>query len=349
MPIPHGLEYPLKGGGYSFVLNPAWNISLESLDALLAFAAFILIVRSKSLSVFWPMLPITLSRVVPVTALLLLRQYRVLSERQAYETYFLSYYSCFIIAAVCSALLTYLVFAETLRPLKGLQSLGRIVYRWVASISVAIALGAVLIPSPNTGSGFQVAAMQIERASGIIVLSLVLFVAFAVRPLGLSWRSRIFGTSIGIALASVMNLYISIAPMSGDDMWNLNAAIGMILGCFADLIWIYYFWVPEPKRKFVLLPTTSPFHAWNQISEILGHDPGYVAIGGVPPEAFAPAELDIFERASRNMALADSGGQAAAFLGTTHYSVNAPRSLSSSEASERLSSAWRRENDPDRK
>ena len=50
-----------------------------------------------------------------------------------------------------------------------------------------------------------------------------------------------------------------------------------------------------------MLPTTSPFLRWNQISEILGDEPGFVAIAGIPPEVFAPAELEIMARASEKM------------------------------------------------
>ena len=46
----------------------------------------------------------------------------------------------------------------------------------------------------------------------------------------------------------------------------------------------------------------EPFLRWNQISLVLGDDPGFVAIGGIPPELFAPAELEIMRRASLKMA-----------------------------------------------
>jgi hypothetical protein len=51
----------------------------------------------------------------------------------------------------------------------------------------------------------------------------------------------------------------------------------------------------------IVLPTTSPFLRWNQISMALGDDPGFVAVGGVPPELFAPAELEVMHRASLKM------------------------------------------------
>jgi hypothetical protein len=75
---------------------------------------------------------------------------------------------------------------------------------------------------------------------------------------------------------------------------------GLAVG-FTLLIWSAYFAFPEPKRRIIVLPTTSPFLRWNQISMALGDDPGFVAVGGIPPELFAPAELEIMRRASAKM------------------------------------------------
>lgn len=71
--------------------------------------------------------------------------------------------------------------------------------------------------------------------------------------------------------------------------------------CLTLCIWSAYFAFPEPKRRLIVLPTTSPFLRWNQISMALGDDPGYVAVGGIAPELFAPAEIEIMKRASAMM------------------------------------------------
>ena len=64
----------------------------------------------------------------------------------------------------------------------------------------------------------------------------------------------------------------------------------LVLSCASTLCtWSAYFAFPEAKRRIIVLPTTSPFLRWNQISQALGDDPGYVAVGGIPPELFAPA------------------------------------------------------------
>jgi hypothetical protein len=81
----------------------------------------------------------------------------------------------------------------------------------------------------------------------------------------------------------------------------MHTAYSMINGlvfCVIVSTWTAYFALPEPKRRIIVLPTTSPFLRWNQISQALGDNPGFVAIGGVPPELFAPAELEVMRRAS---------------------------------------------------
>ena len=44
----------------------------------------------------------------------------------------------------------------------------------------------------------------------------------------------------------------------------------------------------------ITLPTTSPFFFWNRIAEALGDAPGEVAVAGITPDMFAPAELLAF-------------------------------------------------------
>jgi hypothetical protein len=186
-------------------------------------------------------------------------------------------------------------------PLKGLQTLGMLVFRWVAAISVAVAIGVAVSPHVS-GIKFMVAMItQLQQTSSILTLCLLLFVCFAIRPMGLSHKSRIFGVSLGLGVMATVSLvnaaWLSHSPNMYSTISLINGlAIGVTL-----LMWSAYFAFPEPKRRIITLPTTSPFLRWNQISMALGDDPGYVAVGGIPPELFAPAELEIMRRASAKM------------------------------------------------
>jgi hypothetical protein len=119
--------------------------------------------------------------------------------------------------------------------------------------------------------------------------------------MGLSYRSRIFGVSLGLGVMATTNMIQSAWIGNVKDMYGIFSDIGTLSVCLTFLTWTLYFALPEPKRRIITLPTTSPFLRWNQISEILGDDPGHVAIGGLPPEMLAPAEIEVMRRASIKM------------------------------------------------
>ena len=226
---------------------------------------------------------------------------RAIERHLAYQIYFYVYWTSYALEAVLSLLVIYSIFKLAMAPLKGLQTLGMLIFRWVAAISVAIAIGVALTPHMS-GIKFMVAMItQLQQTSSILTLCLLLFVCFAIRPMGLSFNSRIFGVSLGLGVLAAVSLvnaaWLSHSPNMYSTLSLFNAlAVGLTL-----LTWTAYFAFPEPKRRIIVLPTTSPFLRWNQISMALGDDPGFVAVGGIPPELFAPAELEVMRRASAKM------------------------------------------------
>jgi hypothetical protein len=187
-------------------------------------------------------------------------------------------------------------------PLKGLQALGMLVFKWAAGISVAVALGSAVQPGLKGTALIVNAIAQLQRTQSILTLCLLLFVCFAIRPMGLSYSSRIFGVSLGLGIMATNDLVQSAWLVFNQNMHTAYSLINGVVICVILATWTAYFALPEPKRRIIVLPTTSPFLRWNQISAALGDNPGFVAIGGVPPELFAPAELEVMRRASLKMA-----------------------------------------------
>jgi hypothetical protein len=226
---------------------------------------------------------------------------RGIEKHLAYQTYFYVYWVSYALEAILSLMVIYSIFKLAMAPLKGLQTLGMLVFRWVAAISVAVAIGVAVTPH-LTGIKFMIAMItQLQQTSSILTLCLLLFVCFAIRPMGLSFRSRIFGISFGLGVLATVNLVNSAWISHYASMYSLFSLINGLAVGMTLLVWSAYFAFPEPKRRIIVLPTTSPFLRWNQISMALGDDPGFVAVGGIPPELFAPAELEVMRRASAKM------------------------------------------------
>jgi hypothetical protein len=232
----------------------------------------------------------------------------VFAAHSTYNIYYFIYWAVFAIESIICLVMVYSIFRLAMAPLKGLQSLGMLVFRWAAAISVVVALGSVFGPGvPGVAGGhylghYLIAAIsQLQRTQSILTLCLLVFVCFAVRPMGLSYSSRIFGVSLGLGLLATNDLVQSAWMVFKPRLdTNYNIVNGCVI-CLTLTLWTAYFALPEPKRRIIVLPTTSPFLRWNQISLALGDSPGFVAVGGVPPELFAPAELEVMRRASGKM------------------------------------------------
>jgi len=230
-----------------------------------------------------------------------------------YQYYFYTYWFGFALESVLMLVVICSMYRLAMAPLKGLHTLGMLVFRWVAAISVLVALGSAFAPHITRINYIIGFVSQMQRTQSILILCLLLFVCFAIRPMGLSYRSRIFGVSLGLGVMATTDMIQGAwITDTASTMFSVFSVVSGAATCLTLLTWTVYFAVPEPKRRLITLPTTSPFLRWNQISEILGDNPGHVAIGGLPPEMLAPAEIEVMRRASMKMKLSLSAqGQAA--------------------------------------
>ena len=272
------------------------------LEVILSLSALCVLLKRKQWADYSALGSLLIVRIVSNVALTSLHAWRhILSAQAAYNLYFYIYWISFAVESILALVVVYSIFKLAMAPLKGLQALGMLVFKWAAGISIAVALGSAFTPGSKGVDLLATAISQLQRTQSILTLCLLLFVCFAVRPMGLSYTSRIFGVSLGLGIMSTNDLVQSAWYTFHSAMDSTYSVINGVVICLILAIWLTYFALPEPKRRIIVLPTTSPFLRWNQISQALGDNPGFVAVGGVPPEMFAPAELEVMRRASRKM------------------------------------------------
>jgi hypothetical protein len=205
-----------------------------------------------------------------------------------------------ILTDILRIVIIYSVFQFAMRPLEGLHRLGKIVFRWVAGVSIlsagGFAAGARLAEGPHSATDvFTHFASQAVQGISILTLCLLLFVCFATKPLGLTYGSRLFGITLGLGVLATTDL-VQGAWSSTSGAHSVYSGVylfGAIGVCAAISTWAVYFAMPEPARRMILLPTTSPFFMWNKISEALGDHPGQVAVAGLHPSMLATAEMEM--------------------------------------------------------
>jgi hypothetical protein len=166
-----------------------------------------------------------------------------LHPHMAYMIYFYVYWLSFAAEGVLAFFIVTSIYRSTVGPLKGLRSAGMVV------IYMAIAIGAAAAFSPHVGGMRYIMASvtQLQRVVSLLVVCLLAFVCYAVRPLGLSWRSKVFGVSLGLGLMAMANLVQS--------MWFANpqvrgaySLVNAIVVCATMAIWAVYFAMQEPER-----------------------------------------------------------------------------------------------------
>jgi len=238
-------------------------------------------------------------------ATLFFRQAFGMNRQVAYNVYFYAHWVSLVAEGILRILIIYSVFSLAMKPLQGLHQIGKVIFRWVAAVSVmvsaAIAIGPHFV-SPGYGITMVIARVsgQIQQGISVLTLCLLLFVCFSTKPLGLTYRSRLFGVTLGLGvMASTTLVQAAWASISiGHSLYSPIYLFGVLGSLAAISVWATYFALPEPERKMILLPTTSPFFFWNSISEALGDSPGHVAIAGFRPDMLAPAEMQMLSAPS---------------------------------------------------
>lgn len=232
----------------------------------------------------------------------------------AYNVLLYAHLAGYIAESVLTIVVIYGVFRIAMRPFVGLHRIGQLIFRWVAVVSAVLALVVALGPRVFASGQASTVALttglqRLQDGVGVLTLCLLVFVCFAIKPLGLTYRSHIFGVALGLGVMSTVQL-VQAAWFATSQAHSVYSPIYLFstLGCCAAYsIWGTYFAMPEPARNMILLPTTSPYFRWNTISEALGDNPGQVAISGFSPEMMAPAELKVMtemSKASRRKAAA---------------------------------------------
>jgi hypothetical protein len=279
------------------------TMTLAAAEPVLCVVTLVSLVRTRAIKQYHFLAALLATRVVAAGTGLVLLEYgaRLFGGRLGYVIYFYLYWGAFALQSILMLTVICSMYRMAMAPLKGLQNLGMLIFSWVGGISILLALGLSAAPHVTTTHYILTFVAQMQRSQSILLLCLLLFVCFAIRPMGLSYRSRIFGVSLGLGIMASSDLIQSAWIGHAKDSFARIDVLHDFAICLTLLIWTVYFTIPEPKRRIITLPTTSPFLRWNQISEVLGDNPGHVAIAGLPPEMLAPAEIEVMRRASLKM------------------------------------------------
>ena len=202
------------------------------------------------------------------------------SAGATYVWYFYICWTSYIICAIAIFFVIQEMFRHVMEPLPGLRRLGLLAFRWVGVISVIVAISSSVSPVHLSTMLLPAIAGQLMRCVSLLELCLLAFIALSVQTLGLSARSRVFGVSLGLGVLATMELAGStFLAQAGTSLASIVNEIYQVITILAWVTWGAYFVLPEPQRRAVTIPVSSPLLRWNEIAVALGHSTPHVAVG----------------------------------------------------------------------
>ena len=221
----------------------------------------------------------------------------ILPYRTAQLAYFYVYLGCYLVAALLIFRVVYDLYLQATSALPGIQHLGAVVFRWSVAVSGIMAVAAIFGSRASSTQLILMVGTQIERCECILVLCLVTFFAFTAQALGMSYGSRVFGISFGLAMISTYQLVETALFLRFPTQGMLINFIDEIVQLSAISLWMVYFVKAEPQRRLVTVESTSPLIRWNEIAQLLNNPAGQVVVS--QPDALMAEVHAVIEKAKQ--------------------------------------------------
>lgn len=274
-------------------LNIALPTFLETLFLSIVLVCVYRAQKSKIYPAFWQLLVFCAASSAIQCVDAVLNGFYLISGVHAYEIYFYVYWASFGISAVLMLRVLHEMFRHAVRSVPGVQKLGQPIFFWAITVSVILAFASSLTPHSSGMTYLLAAAQVLARSESVLALCMVAFLAFASNSLGVPFGSRIFGITFGFGLIALNNMINSVIIGHNRSLATTAEMVHEAVYLGAVTIWAGYFLRPEPARRLVTMPVTSPLMRWNDIAQTLGNPAGHVAVSY--PPTFMTDVFDLVE------------------------------------------------------
>lgn len=262
---------------------------LVYLEPVLILAALVAFLRSgfaHRLPAMRNYLVFHLASMSVMVGILKLHHFIRISETTQCYLYFYAYWGVYLVTAVLIFFVVQEIYAELMRPVPQLKRLGMMAFRWASCISgvvaLTIAVSATVLPAKELAERLIYTAQLMMHCVDTIELCMLGFVALTIHHLGRSFRSPMFGISLGFGLQAAMEFgVLSFDKWNHAQVWSSSELVLQVSITVVLLTWTTYFILPEPvsEREVSYIAAQSPILRWNDVAQALGHSSPRVATG----------------------------------------------------------------------
>jgi hypothetical protein len=178
------------------------------------------------------------------------------------EEYTIAYSLGYAISTAFRFGVLYEIFANVFRNYAALERLGKPLFQWATIVFLLIGFCLAAYTGVH-GPQLLFVEHLFDRTTSILQCGLLITLFMFASHLGLSWRSHVFGISLGIGINASADLAASaIRSQTGLTYQTpLNYMVMAVYQCCV-LIWIFYLFAPERSYAPAALPQHD-LESWN--------------------------------------------------------------------------------------
>ncbi len=227
---------------------------------------------------------------------------------RAYVYYYDVFWLMYLLGTIAAFFSIEQIMRKVLSPLPGVSRLAVIVFRFTGILTLVIATTAHLpeLHAVTNFTGFETWLngffMSVALCMCVFEVSLMSLLIAAASRLGLSFRTRILGLSLGLCFLGLMDfLTVVTTSMSATiGAWAGLSLASELVVVTTLVMWIAYFVLPDQKRGELRLTRSSTLMRWNDIVNQLG-------IGPQPVPDMAPSFMTDVESVVERIMMRSAG------------------------------------------
>ncbi len=171
--------------------------------------------------------------------------------RRASDSYFFAYWATTAISVVLGFKVIHEIFLDIFRPYHTLKDLGSVLFKWAGLVMLLVA--AVMSASSRVGINepdpLVQAIITLQRSVRVVQCGLVFFLLVFSKYLGISWRQRSFGISLGFGSFATIELSVIALCSAGYISHMTMNLVNLVAYNLAITTWIVYAVMTSPSRE----------------------------------------------------------------------------------------------------
>ncbi len=187
-----------------------------------------------------------------------------------FSAYFWTFWWRDLLRGALLVLIVQQLFREIMAPLPGLGRLGVLACRWVIAVTIIVSITSSHFPNISIPGLMSATVSEFRLCACVLCILLLIFVTVIANKVGLSYRSRLYGISLGLGILALAEFaYSTLTQRHGGATIPLGipVEVSQLIAC---CVWAFYFLRPEPDRVPLALPPSSGLLRWNRIALALG-------------------------------------------------------------------------------